>query len=383
VKRQYFFGYFFARSAKLLALLVLSMGVGFCALEYSQATAAASAATYQSSNALQRALGNLRDAFSAASRSVLDFDAENRLTAPRVDVPNFPASIDSNDEFARVDEILVKVDRDRQHLKESIVSRFEELVKNIEGKLRAYAAGVESSSSPSVITGSSPAATAKPVTISTEQDGLLFSSRLGIADVTKRSADLNARKEFLKVLETKAENPENRASLTEAVTQLEALGKLLPEKPPAQADVNSAGTNGQQPEQSRRILPAARVAEQLEQIRNDVRQIFLSSWTLDDAFDQAADLNSVEREKCRVANLAQKGIWLSTMSRILVAMLAAVMVSFVIVVCADLVKTFLDTASHTGVVADAINAMRGATVIAKNQIREPWTGDRNFDDINN
>ena len=41
-------------------------------------------------------------------------------------------------------------------------------------------------------------------------------------------------------------------------------------------------------------------------------------------------------------------------------------------VSADLVKTFLDTASHTGVVADAINAMRGATIIAKNQVRQPW-----------
>jgi len=59
-------------------------------------------------------------------------------------------------------------------------------------------------------------------------------------------------------------------------------------------------------------------------------------------------------------------------SRILVALLATVLACFVILVCADLVKTFLDTASHTGVVADAINAMRGATIIAKNQVRQDW-----------
>src|SRR5262249_45080702 len=163
-------------------------------------------------------------------------------------------------------------------------------------------------------------------------------------------------------------NPENRAQLTDAVAQLEALSKLLPEKleTSAAADSNSGAANDQQ-EQTRKVLPAARVAEQLEQIRGEVRQIFLTSWTLDDAFDQATDLNSAEREKCRVANLAQKGIWLSTTSRILVALLVSMLASFVILVSADLVKTFLDTASHTGVVADAINAMRGATIIAKNQ----------------
>ena len=371
--KQYFFGYFFARAAKPLALLVMAIGVGYCVLQYSQANTSASATAYQPSASLQRALGNVKDAFATAQRIVTSFNAINQLKTPRVQPPNFPAVIISNADFARVDEVLSVVDRQREFLKQSIVSRFEESVKSIEAKLRAYAATLEASS-PTPAPNS--AATARPMPLP-QQEGTLFSSRLGLTDVSKRDADLNTRKEFLKVLETRAENPENRLSLTEAVGQLEELSKLLPERSEAGTQPESAKTSNERSgAQSRQSLPAERVASQLEQIRAEVRQIFLTSWALDEAFEQASDLNSAERDKCRVATLAQKGIWLSTISRILVGLLVAVLVSFVILVCADLVKTFLDTASHTGVVADAINAMRGATIIAKNQLPEPWPSSR-------
>ena len=179
--------------------------------------------------------------------------------------------------------------------------------------------------------------------------------------------------EFLDGLKSKAENPQNRANLTEAVAQLEALSKLLPEKSETAQPESPASGPGQEAADIRsNLLPSERVAGQLEQLRGEVRQIFLTSWTLDETFKEASELASAERDKCRLASLAQRGIWLSTTSRILVALLVAVLASFVILVCADLVKTFLDTASHTGVVADAINALRGSTVIAKNQVRQEW-----------
>jgi hypothetical protein len=276
-----------------------------------------------------------------------------------------------------VGDTLAKVDQDRKLLKQSILTRFETPVQSIEAKLRAYAASLEALPSPAPAAGATPVATASPFPVPTQQEESLFSSKLGLPDLSKRSADLNARKEFLKVLETKAENPENRLSLTEAVTQLDALSKLLPEKleTSTQPDSASNASNEQPAEQGRKVFPSERIAAQLEQLRGEVRLIVLSSWSLDDTFDQAVDLNSVERDKCRVATLAQTGIWLSAISRILVGLIMAVLASFVILVSADLVKTFLDTASHTGVVADAINAMRGSVVIAKSQLRDPGSGD--------
>jgi hypothetical protein len=363
VKKQYFFGYLFVRTAKGLALLVMLIGIGFCLLQYSQAKAAASAVSYQSSPYLQRALGKLKDDFSSAAQIISSFNADNQLTTPKVQVPLFPAVIDSNVNFARIDDALSKVDQERQQLKQSIVSRFETSVKSIEEKLRTYAAGLESlpSATPDAITRR--VSTATPAASPTQEQESLFSSKLSVDEVNKRSANLTRRKEFLKVLGTKAENADNRARLSEAVDQLDVLSKLLPEKfetsPAEGPESASTPANEPRPDQSRKVFLSERIAAQLEQLRGEVGQIFLTSWTLDDTFEQAADLNSVERDKCRVSTLAQKGIWLSAVSRITTGLLAAVLGSFLILVCADLVRTLLDTANHTYVVADAVNAIRG------------------------
>jgi hypothetical protein len=363
VKKQYFFGYLFVRTAKGLALLVMLIGIGFCLLQYSQAKAAASAVAYQPSPYLQRALAKLKDDFSAAEQIVSSFNADNQLTTPKVQVPLFPAVIDSNANFARTGDALSKVDQERQQLKQSIVSRFETSVKSIEEKLRTYAAGLESlpSTTPDAVTRR--VSTATPLASPTPQQESLFSSKLSVDEVNKRSANLTRRKEFLKVLGTKAENADNRARLIEAVDQMDVLSKLLPEKfetsPAEGPEPASTSSNEPRPDPARKVFLSERIAAQLEQLRGEVGQIFLTSWTLDDTFEQAADLNSVERDKCRVSTLAQKGIWLSAVSRIITGLLAAVLGSFLILVCADLVRTLLDTANHTYVVADAINAIRG------------------------
>ena len=367
MKRPYFFGYLFVKARTELALLVMSIGIGYCVLEYSQAKASAGATGYQPSAPLARALAGLTDSFSSTQRVVSAFDTEHELTMPNVQPPRFPTVIAVNDDFAAVDEALTNVDRQRELLKQSVISRFETLVGGIEVKLRAYAAGVKSPGQPAgtvVVTTATPA----PAEVQPKTEGSVFSTKLNLADMTKRNSDLNAQMEYLEVLKSKAENPQNRANLTDAVSQLEALSKLLPEKSEPESPASGPDDN----DLGSKLLPSERVAMQLQQLRGEVRQIFLTSWKLDESFQEANDLASAERDKCRVATLAQKGIWLSTISRILVALLAAVLACFVILVCADLVRTFLDTASHTGVVADAINAMRGATIIAKNQVRQDW-----------
>jgi hypothetical protein len=88
--------------------------------------------------------------------------------------------------------------------------------------------------------------------------------------------------------------------------------------------------------------------------------MLLRSWTLDDTFEQVVNLDSAERDKYRAAVLAQKSIWLSAASRIVIGLLATGLVSLLIVVFADLVQTQLDTATSSVTVADAINALRGS-----------------------
>ena len=362
MKKQYFFAYLFVRAARGLALLVILIGVGFCVLRYYQASIGADAVAYQRSPHLQQALDRLKAAFLATEQIIDSFNAGNQSKTPNVRAPRFPLVIDSDDDFARISAELSRLDHERQQLKESIVSRFETLVKSIEEKLHAYAAVLQSSPSPTPATTQNLISNATPSPTSREQS--LFSSQLGTSNANERNANLKERKEFLKVLAAKAENADNRVILGEAADQLEHLAKLLPERfdasTAAQPDTTTAASKNPRLEQDGKVLPSERVARQLEQLRGGVRQMLLTSWTLDDTFEQVANLDSAERDKYRAAILAQKSVWLSAASRIVIGLLATGLVSLLIVVFADLVRTQLDTATSTGTVANAINALRGS-----------------------
>ncbi len=359
MKKQYFFAYLFVRAAKGLALFVILIGVGFCVLRYYQASIAAGAVAYQPSSHLQQALDRLKAAFLATEQIIDSFNAGNQSKTSNFQAPRFPLPIDSDDDFSRISAELSRIDHERQQLKESIVSRFENLVKSIEEKLHAYSAVLQSSPSPTPATTQNLISKATP----TSREESLFSSQLGSSDANERSANLKERKEFLKVLAMRAENADNRVILGEAADQLERLAKLLPERfnasTAAQPDTATASSKDPQAEQHGKVLLSERVARQLEQLRGGVRQMLLTSWTLDDTFEQVANLGSAERDKYRAAILAQKSVWLSAASRIVVGLLATGLVSLLIVVFADLVQTQLDTATSSGTVADAVNALRG------------------------
>jgi rubrerythrin len=369
VKKQYFFARLFVRAAKGIALLVILIGVGFCVLWYSQARIAAGAVAYQPSPHLQQALDRLKDAFLATEQIIESFNAGNQSTAPNFQAPRFPRVIDSDDDLARIGAELSRIDRERQQWKESIVSRFETFVKSIEEKLHAYAAVLQSSPSPTPATAQNLIPNATPAPASREDP--LFSFDLGTSDANDRSENLKERKEFLKVLAMRAENADNRVVLGEAADQLERLAKLLPERlnasTAAQPDTATASSKEPRADGDGKVLPSERVARQLEQLRGGVRQMLLTSWSLDDALEQAVNLDSAERDKYRAAILAQINIWLSAASRIVIGLLATGLVSLLIVVYGDLVQTQLDTATSSSAVADAINALRGSVA----QVSDP------------
>lgn len=369
MKKQYFFARLFVRAAKGIALLVILIGVGFCVLWYSQARIAAGAVAYQPSPHLQQALDRLKDAFLATEQIIESFNAGNQSTAPNFQAPRFPRVIDSDDDLTRIGAELSRIDRERQQWKESIVSRFETFVKSIEEKLHAYAAVLQSSPSPTPATAQNLIPNATPAPASREDP--LFSFDLGTSDANDRSENLKERKEFLKVLAMRAENADNRVVLGEAADQLERLAKLLPERlnasTAAQPDTATASSKEPRADGDGKVLPSERVARQLEQLRGGVRQMLLTSWSLDDALEQAVNLDSAERDKYRAAILAQINIWLSAASRIVIGLLATGLVSLLIVVYGDLVQTQLDTATSSSAVADAINALRGSVA----QVSDP------------
>jgi hypothetical protein len=353
VKKHYFFASLFVRTARGLAIVVALIGIGFCVLRYYQASIAAGAVAYQPSPHLQQSLDKLKDSYLSAQQVVDSFNESNQSATPGIEPPRFPLVVDSTEDFTRIAAELSRLDQVRGQLKDSIVSRFEDRVKSIEEKLHAYAAALQSSPAPASNPESSPAPAPR--------EESLFSSQFGVPEAIDRRANLNERKEFLKALANKAENADNRATLSEATQQLERLAKLLPEKFDAASAVEpDSPAKGPGPEPSSNLLLSERVAHQLEQLRGVVRQNLLTSWTVDDAFKQATDLSLTERDRQRAATLAEQGIWLSATSRIVIGLLATGLACLVILVFADLVQTQLDTATNSSMVAEAINSLRGS-----------------------
>ena len=373
MKKQYYFARLFVRAAKTIALLVIFIGIGLCVLRYYQANIAAGGIAYKPSPELQQALDDLKDEFLSTEQVIESFNAANQSSTPGLQGPRFPLLIESSEDLVRISAELSRVDQERQRLKESVVSRFETLVKGIEGKLHVYAAALQSSPSPAPAPAEDIAGLVPPPPPAAGPEDSLFSSKLNSSEAHERSQSLAERKEFLKALGTKAENAENRVILNEASEQVDQLARLLPEKPgasaPARTDSASNGSNEPRSEERGQLPPSERAARQLEQLRSNVRQMLLTSWRLDEVFEKAARLVSVEREKERAATVAQQGIWLSAAPRIVIGLLAAGLAGLLILVFADLVQTQLDTASSTVTVADAINALRGS--VAHLPVNEP------------
>ena len=365
--KKYFFGYLFVRIAKLLAVLTVLAGVGYALFKLEQASLSAQAASYQTSLPLRQSLSRLTETLRDARQLVAAFAEGNGGTAPAIQPVDFSGqSLRDNDDLARLAGGLDQADRQRQQLKETLVKRFEALLESIQAKLRAHAAEIAPAAPPTAgaSTGvSAPAAaTPRPTPVPTEEAETLYTGQMSNYDIQQRTTTLDRGKELLKVLESSAENPENRKTLTDSVAQLDALTHLLPAKAEAPAPSepalpsNLSGRNSTAPAPPRRELNAEKVADQLARLRATVRQTMLTSWTVDGAYSQSAALAAEERGRCRLATLTVKGIWLAAFGQLGAALLVAVFAAFLVLVLADFMQTLLDTATNTGVVADSVKS---------------------------
>jgi hypothetical protein len=351
--KKYFFGYLFVRIAKLLALTIVVIGVAYAIFQVAQANVAAESARYQPNTSLRQQLENLTAKLFDARGLVSKFT--NEKLKPEVSSHSFPGNIGANEDFVKIAEALQAIDLERQELKHSVVERFEFLIGEIQNKLRAHAASLSPlKAAPPVITARTPQPTSTPQTAPPRYKAETLFSYLSADDIETRVSTLDKKKQFLKALESIAEDSGNRSQLSESINQLDALQTLLPSKIEVPIQLPAWGTQIPQApvSEQRKVFNAEKVADQLEQVRSLVRQAVLTSWALDDAFDRSSELALSEQNKCRSATLAVKGIWLSTFGLIGTGAVAAAFVAFLILVMADLTQTLLDTATNTGVIAE-------------------------------
>jgi hypothetical protein len=280
--KKYFFGYLFVRIAKLLAVVIVAIGIAYGIFQFGQAAMAAEPVRYRPNPILRQQLEKLRARSSEAQQLV------SQITGAKlqVSIGNLPGEITSLSDFQRVGELLAAVDRERQVLKQSVVERFERLVDEIQKKLLAHAAALSpSQASPPPSTPSpTPMAKATPAPEpTTNERKTLFSEQLSQANIETRLSDLDASAQFLKTLATTAEIPENRAKLSESVKRLDELKSLLVLRPATPAEApryeppqDLAQTQQIPAPEPRRVLNAETVAEQLGHLRKSVQQAVLS-----------------------------------------------------------------------------------------------------------
>ena len=163
---------------------------------------------------------------------------------------------------------------------------------------------------------------------------------------------MNESRDFLSSLQAITENPENGQILGRALTEIKRLERLLPsrlEPPP----VTRKTAEKEEIRDPAAQFDAARVADQLQYVRQLVRLAVLSDWAIDSALESAESTLSSENKKFIESDRLLKRMWLTVCGHIIIVLLSAAISAFLVLVLADVTQTFLDTAVHTSIMASA------------------------------
>jgi hypothetical protein len=334
--KQYAFGYLFVRFARVLAVIVVGVAALFTMSRLWQASTQAETYHYVSNDALEHRLLKLNETYRSTLDLLSHLMAKGGISASAV--PQFPKEIQSLHDFEEVKTGLAVLTVGRAQIKHLVIERFETSMRQIESILRAHAAAIhaeDGSTQPSV----------PPIPFNTQAVFLesLFSRQLDASEARSRIAELRSTKEFLRVVEGRAENPKNQDVLRASIKELDALEALLSSVPVLNQSVAQPVTALSQPAE----IDAEKLASRLSHLVTSVEVAVLSSWTLDDALEAATDLAVAEAAKSRAARLAVRGVWLNAAQQLMLVVFGLVFFAFMICVVADVIQALMDTANST------------------------------------
>lgn len=364
--KKYFFGYLFVRLAKWLAVLLLVVGIGRTVYQYRQTALHAERVRYQDSYELRQRLGDLRAEWERSQRLASRFRTFPAASPAAAQV-NFPAAITSEGDFEKLFLQLATVESGRDAMKRGIVERLEEMTTTLETKLRAHAAALAKNDVPKG-QAAPPSRQTQPAPEPTTTEPENLFERLSSGEIEERIDVLRQAREFLRVLETGAENPENRKMLSASADEISTLEKLLPAPFSAPAPRLEAPAAQPVTEEPTPKLQAERVADQLAHLRAATREAVLTSWRLDSALSTTQQLAHDERERCRVATLAIESLWLDAAGSMALSAGLGLLAAFLVLVFADLLQTFFDTATNTGIAAEYITRTQSLSTPISQQV---------------
>lgn len=243
------------------------------------------AARYHESALPAERLQRVQSLYGTAQKAILEFQGTTEFPADysvAAFTPKFPARFVTDADFQNALQELSRTADGKRAMERFVTDRFEKLVMEIQRVLRAHASSITPPKEPA---SNAPLPPPAPPAIT------VFAENLDSSRIEESKETLGKAAEVLGTLKSSAENPENKKKLEDAVAELARFEKLFPKPvfvvPPAAIE-------------RMELTNAEKVAQRLDALRGEVRQAVLSSWALNEAYDQA--LQTVENERVQFRN---------------------------------------------------------------------------------
>lgn len=294
-----FFWNIIMRFSKTVGCLLFIAGLCVASWFFSQRQPVINATQYRASTMLMDRISQLNANYTNTQRLVIQFKGTGQFPpefSQAANKPQFLPRYSESKDFAQLRGELGKASSGKEAMKQYVMNRFETLVSEIQRKLLAHAASLAPAPTPTPTPKETPAPTpaATPPPVSEYRE--LWNDRMNKSESESRKDSLDDAKHYLDGLLSSAENPENKKTLEDSVAEVEALAKLLPTffdwRPAFKPEPTLTFSEKPEPVQ------AEKVAKRLGEIRNTVRRAIISSWVLDDSFDQVAQLVENEERTC-------------------------------------------------------------------------------------
>ena len=362
-KTRYFFGYLFVRFSKLLAVLTAlatSVCVIYLWVDYGLK---AGNLTYYKSNALDLQCRQLEAEFEFAKSEVSKIGSVGDLLTVTL-----PSSSSDSGEFEQLLRALNAASQRQSILKERLIDSFAARTELLRTKILSAIESIEASRAAAHPrpqtqdnTNRPPVAPVMPSAPAVGRQRTVFES-MNSGRLDNMLETLRQAGEFLDRLAVLAEKEENKKLIQDAKASLNDLAAWLPRKQVETQVDSSFGIT--QPRPSGVSVPkddspppdpltAARNNYQslgtvIEVVSSEIRR----DWRIDSFLLNTTQTAESEAQKCRFAESALKMLRLEYSGKAGSYLLIGLVIAFLILVFADFLQSFFDTASNSALILE-------------------------------
>jgi hypothetical protein len=364
-KSKYTFGYLFVKIAKLLSLLTVVVTAWLVGVKTTGMISAIGGIRYQEDTSLGISISRLIEEVHFTTGEVGRIAQVGDL--PGISSVRTPSKLS---DFGPVDDMVRNSEARRVELKRRAIMSFEKGVVALQNKIEVTVREIERvrqsmESAPVKPAGdetgpSSPSA--KPQSALDASARSIFGQGNPGELINAREA-LNRAAKFFEELLTKAEKDENKRLIKGVQEEVAKLQNWLPpeSEAPNIEEFNQPSKNSQADQTQSPIDPlenAIRTHRALSDALAIIRNSVTGKWTLDEAILETANRMEAERDQCGAAESriqALRSAWMIDAIMMTIAGLAA---AFVILVLADFIQSFFDTATNAGLILDRLEEVR-------------------------